>query len=132
MNTPQPKSYTGPSGGLKKESQWLAAEDIGDREVSVTIEDVELFENVEFEQGRKERRVGALKFAGKEKRMILNSTNRRTLTRLYGMETGGWRGQRVTLHVQKLRRAFGEREHGIRIKAEPAKVAAAATEGGAS
>ena len=121
MSTTTPTIYTGPSGGLKKESQWLASEDIGSRDVTVTIEAVEKYTGAEFEGGRKEN-VGALKFAGKEKRLILNSTNRRALVRLYGMETKDWIGKPVTLHVAKLKRTFGEREFGLRIRTEPGRV----------
>lgn len=121
MNPPTPIVYTGPSGGLKKESAWLAAEDIGARDVTVTIEAVEKYTGAEFEGGRKEN-VGALKFQGKEKRLILNATNRRALVRLYGMETKDWIGRPVTLYVARLKRTFGEREFGLRIRTEPAKI----------
>lgn len=124
MNTPPPtpKIYTGPSGGLKKESAWLASEDIGEREVVVTIEEVELYADVAFDAGRKEARVGALKFAGKDKRMILNSTNRKALVRLYGMETKAWRGKTVTLYVDANVRFGKERVSGLRIRSTPAQI----------
>lgn len=122
MNTPTPKIYTGPSGGLKKESAWLASEDIGEREVIVTIEEVEVYADVAFDAGRKEARVGALKFSGKEKRMILNSTNRKALVRLYGMETKAWRGKAVTLYVDANVRFGKERVSGLRIRCSPAPI----------
>lgn len=121
-NQPTPKIYTGPSGGLKKDSQWLASEDIGTREVTVTIEHVEIYNDVAFDGGRKEAKVSALKFAGKEKRMILNATNRKTLVRLYGMDTAQWQGKPVTLYVDmRVRQVGGGYGPGLRIKSEPAK-----------
>lgn len=120
--TPTPKIYTGPSGGLKKESAWLASEDIGAREVGVTIEEVELYADVVFDAGRKEARVGALKFAGKDKRMILNSTNRKALVRLFGMETKDWRGKAVVLYVDSNVRLGKERVSGLRIRSTPAAI----------
>lgn len=120
---PTPKIYTGPSGGLKKDSQWLASEDIGTREIVVTIEHAEIYNDVAFDAGRKEAKVSALKFAGKEKRMILNATNRKTLVRLYGMDTAQWQGKPVTLFVDmRVRQVGGGYGPGIRIKSEPAKV----------
>lgn len=121
-NQPTPKIYSGPSGGLKKDSQWLASEDIGTREVTVTIEQVEIYNDVAFDAGRKEAKVAALKFAGKEKRMILNATNRKTLVRLYGMDTAQWQGKQVTLYVDmRVRQVGGGYGPGLRIKSEPAK-----------
>jgi hypothetical protein len=119
---PTPEVYTGPSGGLKKESQWLASEDIGlEKAIRVTIEDVERYKNVEFDKGRVEAKVGALKFAGKDKRMILNSTNRKILIRFFGMNTVDWRGKDILLFVDPNVRMMGETVNGIRIKEAPAK-----------
>lgn len=119
---PTPKIYTGPSGGLKKESAWLASEDIGEREVTVTIDEVEIYTDVVFDAGRKEARVGALKFTGKDKRMILNSTNRKALVRLFGMETKDWRGKSVVLYVDSNVRLGKERVSGLRIRSTPAPI----------
>ena len=121
-NQPTPKIYTGPSGGLKKDSQWLASEDIGTREVTVTIEHAEIYNDVAFDAGRREAKVSALKFVGKDKRMILNATNRKTLVRLYGMDTAQWQGKQVTLYVDmRVRQVGGGYGPGLRIKSEPAK-----------
>lgn len=121
-NQPTGQPYTGPSGGLKKDSHWLASEDIGQRDVAVTIEAVEIYKDVVFDAGRKEPRLGALKFAGKEKRMILNATNRKALVRLFGMETKDWIGKGVTLYVDPNVRRGGERVPGLRIRTEPARI----------
>jgi len=122
MKQNTPEVYAGPSGGLKKPSQWLASEDIADREVRVTIEAVEIYRDVEFDQGRVETSLGALKFAGKEKRMILNSTNRKALVNLYGMATADWIGKPVLLVVDTKVRMMGKIVAGLRIKPAPDSV----------
>lgn len=122
MKQPTGKTYTGPSGGLKKPSQWLASEDIADKEVRVVIEAAEIYEAVEFEAGRTENHVSALKFQGKDKRMILNGTNRRTLVNLYGMLVADWIGKPVILYVDFRVKAFGVVKPGLRLKAAPDSV----------
>jgi hypothetical protein len=114
---PQPTVYTGPSGALKKDTMWLASEDIGlDREVRVQVEAVELYRNVVFDQGRKEPKVGALKFVGKDKRLVLNSTNRKTMVRAFGMDTRGWHLAWIALYVDPEVKFAGEKVCGIRIR----------------
>ncbi len=122
MTKPTPTTYTGASGGLKKPSPWLASEDIGAAQVRVVIEAVEIYKGVEFDQGRVEESIGALKFAGKEKRMILNSTNRKALVNLYGMETRDWLGKPVLLVVDTKVKMMGKIVAGLRIKPAPDSV----------
>ena len=117
MKTAQGKPYTGPSGGLKKPSQWLASEDLADKEARVVIEAVELYDAVEFDAGRTEQNIGALKFQGKEKRMIINATNRKALVNLYGMNTADWVGKPVVVYVDFKVKAFGTIKPGLRLKA---------------
>lgn len=102
MNEPNKgETYTGPSGGIKKPSEWLASEDLpAETDVEVTIEDVRRFKDVKFEGGRAVPVVGALKFAGKEKLMILNATNRKRLVAQYTTDTKKWRGVKVALYVK--------------------------------
>lgn len=122
MNKPTPTTYTGASGGLKKPSPWLASEDIGAAQVRVIIEAVEIYKGVEFDQGRVEESIGALKFQGKEKRMILNSVNRKALVNLYGMETRDWLGKPVLLVVDTKVKMMGKIVAGLRIKPAPDSV----------
>lgn len=114
---PTGEQYVGPSGGLKKPSEWLASEDLPlDREIEVTIEDVLLFRDVKFDAGRVEPKVAALKFAGKEKRMILNSTNRKRLVKMFTSDTREWRGKAVSLYVDPNVRMGRDTVNGLRIK----------------
>ncbi len=119
--TLQSEPYTGPSGGLKKPSDWLASEDLPlGKEVPVEIEDVRLFKNVKFEGGRVEAKVAALKFKGRDKMMILNATNRKRLIKMFTNDTTQWRAQAVRLYVDpKVKNpAGGEPVCGLRIKEE--------------
>lgn len=116
-NIPTPEVYEGPSGGLKKETIWLASEDIGlNKEVKVKIQDVERYKNVTFDAGRVEPKVAALRFEKTEKRMVLNATNRKTLVKMFGMDTKEWRGKEIVLWVDPNVKMKGEKVGGIRIK----------------
>lgn len=114
------ESYSGPPGGLKKDSPWLASEDVGTLEMRVQIEDVLRHRNVKFEAGRVEAKVGTLKFTGIEKQMILNATNRKMLGRLFGLDAGNWRTQWVVLYVDgNVKQVGGGIGNGLRIKEAP-------------
>lgn len=99
MNTPNVETYTGPASGLKA-SPWLASEDLpADKDIEVTIDDVQRHKDVKFEKGRAIPVAGALKFAGAEKLLLLNATNRKALVARFGKDTKAWRGQKIALHV---------------------------------
>jgi hypothetical protein len=117
---PRGESYAGQSGALKKPSPWLASEDIPiGTEKLVTIVDVLRHRNVKFDQGRVESNLGALKFAEFDKQMVLNSTNRKLLVRLFGTDTRNWRSQVVALYVDPNVRMAGEVVNGLRLKMAP-------------
>jgi hypothetical protein len=109
--------YVGPSGGLKKDSPWLASEDVGLSEMRVTIQDVLLHRDVKFEAGRVEPKVASIKFVGVAKEMILNATNRKKLGKLFTLETANWRGRDVVLFVDpNVKQVGGGVGNGLRIK----------------
>lgn len=100
-----------------RESPWLAAEDLAAAgDVKVEIEGVFQYESVEFEAGRKKANVFTVKFKGKQKELCLNSTNRRTLYRLYGSDTKEWTGKSVTLYVDPNVRVAGKKVGGVRFR----------------
>lgn len=100
-----------------KKSPWLASEDLeGLNEVEVTIEDVFKHDGVKFEEGRVEDGVFALKFKGHDKQMVLNNTNRKTLSRAFGANTKDWRSKKVKLFVLSGIKAFGKTTTGLRLK----------------
>lgn len=111
-------TYTGTVAGMKA-SPWLASEDLlGLPSPDLTIEEVFKNEKVVMDAGRVEPVLYSLKFKGADKQMILNATNRRSLTKAFGASTKAWRGQTVTVYVQDGIKMAGKSVSGLRIKAE--------------
>ncbi len=109
--------YSGPSSGMK-DSPFLAAEDIDvGQDVEVVIESCVFIQGATLGRGRVEDKY-ALKFEGKEKMLILNATNRKSLSLLYGSLTEEWKGKPCTLYVQRGIRNPGDPtdDRGIRIR----------------
>jgi hypothetical protein len=115
------EEFTGRSGEMRLNATWLASEDLLDvGEVTVTIEKVFKHIGAEFEEGRKAD-VFALKFAGKEKQMILNATNRKRLVKLFDTtDTKKWVGKSITLYVDRNVRnpKGGGKTNGLRVKVQ--------------
>ena len=63
--------------------------------------------------GRTERKY-LLMFEETPKTLILNKTNAKTIAKLYGGETGDWKGKRITLFSEQVR-AFGANHNAIRV-----------------
>jgi hypothetical protein len=119
MNKTQPsgEAFEGRSAEMKKNSPWLASEDLLDLgDVAVEIEGIYRHRDVEFDAGRREQVVYSLKFKGKQKQMVLNSTNRRTLVQKFGANVQDWKGRQVTLFVDTNVRMMGKTVNGLRIK----------------
>lgn len=109
--------FEGRSAEMKKDSPWLASEDIMDLgDVTVSIEAVYRHSDVEFDAGRKEKVVYSMKFKGKQKQLVLNSTNRKTLVAKYGVNVKDWIGKEVVLYVDRNVRLMGKKVCGIRMK----------------
>jgi hypothetical protein len=118
----QSTPYTGKVSGMKT-SPWLASEDLlGVGTVKMEIEAVTRNEDIDMEGGRKEALLFSLKFKGMPKQMILNATNRRTLSAAFGADTKQWIGQPIDLYVQDGIRKPGKgggTTTGLRIAAKP-------------
>lgn len=114
--------YTGKVSGMKT-SPWLASEDLlGVGPVKVKITGVIQNNDVEMDGGRKEACLFSLAFNGIPKQMILNATNRRTLSAAFGADTKQWLEQSVELYVQDGIRKPGKgggTTTGLRIRATP-------------
>ena len=119
MNTTQ---YTGKVSGMKT-SPWLASEDLlGIGSANVEIESVLKNENVAMDAGRVEAMLFSLAFKGMPKQMILNATNRRTLSAAFGADTKQWVGRKIEIYVQDGIRKPGKgggTTTGLRIAAKP-------------
>lgn len=109
--------FEGRSSEMKKETPWLAAEDIvGLGDITVEIIACYRHKDVEFGAGRKEPLVYSVEFKGKKKQLVLNSTNRQVLFNAFGSDTKKWKGQTVLLYVDPKVRLMGKLVPGIRIK----------------
>lgn len=73
------------------ESSWLKAGDLGGKKHRLKISDIEI---VEFKEGKKV----AVRFAGKEKGLVLNKTNAQIISKQYGEDTDGWVGNEVIVY----------------------------------
>ena len=111
--------YKGKVSGMKT-SPWLASEDLlGISPQQVVIAGVYQHEDVPMDGGRKEKLLFAIAFEKIQKQMILNATNRKSLSRQFGADTKNWIGKQVTLTVQdgirKPGGRAGETTTGLRI-----------------
>lgn len=99
-------------------SPWLASEDLdGLGEVEVTIENVLQHKDAIMQDGRKQPKLFSVKFVGKERQLVLNVTNRKTLAGKFGADCKAWRGQKIHLFVKDgVRCPSGGTTKGIRIR----------------
>jgi hypothetical protein len=113
-------------------SKYLKAEDIGNREVPVTIQKVSV-EMIKSREGSEEKAV--LRFDGKTKGLILNKTNATKISAIAkSKETKDWSGVEIVLYSTLV--SFGSDEvPAIRVKAPSgngsAETSDAETEAGA-
>ena len=100
-------------------SNYLKAEDIGNKKITVTMAKVEL---ETMPQGDKEEKP-VLYFRNGKKGLVLNVTNASTIAEAYGDETDGWKGKPIVLYVDKNVQYAGKRVSGIRVMVPVAQVA---------
>ena len=97
-------------------SKWLAAADLDDADMVVTIDRIQIEELAEG----KEKPV--LYFNELSKGLVTNVTNMKTIAALYGDETDDWQGMQITLFPTYV--AFeGKQVECIRVKPKKPKVA---------
>ena len=114
------EEYTGSVSDMSN-SEYLASSDIeGLGDVQVEIEKILRLTNVKIDGVKTEAEKFALKFKGKDKKMILNATNRKTLSKMFSAKVTEWKGQKVKLYVEHGVRnpKGGEKVSGLRIKLE--------------
>lgn len=120
IEVPTGTDYRGPSG-IARDSVWLTSEDLPhDKETIVTIESVVLRRNLTMQGGRPKKVALSLKFAGKDRELMLNATNRKTLAALFGTnDCAEWFSKRIALYVeQDVRRPDGTKGPAVRIRAK--------------
>lgn len=110
------EEFTGYSGQMRS-SKWLASEDLdGLGEIALTVEKVIQFKDEPMQDGRKMSGY-ALMFAGKERGLVLNATNRKAMVAAYGAKVVAWKGKEIMLFVQDgVKSPKGGTCKGLRIK----------------
>jgi hypothetical protein len=97
-------------------SEFLNAPDLGDKEVSVTIEKI-VVEEVKGGDGKKQMKP-VLYMKGAKKRFPLPKTCAKVIAGKFGNDTAGWIGKKVTLYPTTCD-AFGIHDvECIRVKVE--------------
>ena len=108
-------------GKLMFPTEYLAAEEFGGKDVTLTIRDVK-FDDLKLNDGGTERKP-IVYFEKTKKKLVLNKTNATTIAKLHGSEARGWIGKRIALFPTECQ-AFGNTVDCIRVrsklpKAEP-------------
>jgi len=112
-------AFTGKVSQMKPDARWLASEDfIGLGEVEFEIS--QIFTNVgETMQDGKKKDFFSISFVKTNKQLVLNATNRKTLSNAFGAKVDKWVGQKVRLFAQEGVKAIGGGvTTGLRIKAD--------------
>lgn len=109
--------FEGRSAKMKKESPWLASEDLmGIGDVKLIIEGVFYNEDVPTDSGRKDN-FYSIKFQKTPKQMVINSTNRQRIVDWYGPEVVDWKGKELTLYVDMdVKQVGGGKGPGLRVR----------------
>lgn len=108
-----------------KSTKWLGSEDFIDRgEVEMTITGIYCDKGEVMQDGKK-KDFFSVAFDKTEKRLVLNATNRKTLSFAFGAITGKWVGKKIKIYVQDGVKAIGGgTTTGLRIKTMPPAAAA--------
>ena len=94
-------------------SEYLAACDLHEKDAKVTIDKIEQ-EQVPGTDGTKKPK-WVFSFKDKKKRMVMNKTNLRQISRQHGNEADNWIGKSVVLYPTTCQ-AFGETKECIRVR----------------
>lgn len=98
---------------MMDEKEYLFAFDLLGHDVTVTIEKVSGGEVI-GDKGKKSKKP-VCKFVGKEKKLVLNVTNCKTIATLYGNDTAEWSGKKVILYPSTTQNG-GETVDCIRVR----------------
>ena len=115
---------------LMYDTEFLAAVELRGQDVTLTIDHVEKG-TVKGAEGKENRRP-VIYFTkkredGRPLKFVVNRTNGATIAALYGKDTDGWRGKRITLYPQMVR-AFGKTDEALRVRPEAPKAASPTAE----
>lgn len=100
-------------------SKYVTAADLQGRTVTLTIKAVTLEEMLTHDSKKATKPVAW--FERTEKGFVMNMTNAKIIAALYGDDTAGWIGERISLYPTRVK-AFGTVQDCIRVREEiPAK-----------
>lgn len=94
-------------------SKYVAAEDLNGRDITLTIASVVLEEMQSHDNTKTQKPV--VYFEKATKGLVLNRTNATIIADLYGDETDGWPGKRITIYATRVK-AFGKVVPAIRVR----------------
>jgi hypothetical protein len=108
-------------------SKYLCAADLRGKDATVTIERIAPRDELMRQGGQKEYKP-VVYFKGKEKSLVLNKTNAKTIAKLYGNEVTAWIGQAIVIYPTRAQ--FGKEDvDAIRVRPYPPKAQNAAEPG---
>lgn len=101
---------------LVADSPYLCKEQLWDRVLTVPIDRIEAGHSIPVPNTSRKDRRNVLFFVGAKKGLVLNRTNSKFLVQMLGgNDTSEWRGQKITLYVDKSNKNPDGSHGGIRI-----------------
>lgn len=104
--------FTTPSNYLKHQELDEAAD---------TVVTIDSFKYEEVGQGEQKKEKWVLYFSELDKGLVLNSTNGKTICKLYGEEMDEWVGKKLSLYVKDDVEFAGELVSAIRVRPKAPK-----------
>jgi hypothetical protein len=103
-------------------NQYIGAADLHGKDVTLTIDRL-VVEGLKTDRGTEKKPVVYFREMearhrrgeGENKRLVLNKTNAKVIGELYGYETDGWKGKRVTFFPTTCQ-AFGKEVDCVRVR----------------
>lgn len=101
-------------------SQYLAAVEFNGAEPTFTISDAKLEDFESDDNGvKKVERKGVVSFAETPRKWVINVTNAQLIAAMFGRETKGWQGKKVTLFAAASKAALAIGGVAIRVRGSP-------------
>ncbi len=113
------QEFNGKVSQMKASAKWLASEDFIDLG-EVEFEIAAVYQNAgEVMQDGKKKDFFSVAFTKTPKQLVLNATNRKTLSGAFGAQVKNWTGKKVRVYAQDGVKAIGGgTTTGLRIKAD--------------
>jgi hypothetical protein len=103
---------------LLVEGDFLRAAHFRERDLTLVISQVQMEELTD--KNNKKKNKGTVSFSNTAKRWVCNRTNLTCMIAMFGVETAGWLGKRVTLYMAPFKDPDTKEEIGcIRVRGSP-------------